>query len=1067
MACNIPAPQLRALSPDSEDQGVATFLIADIKGDSLPAKIAKNSAVPQNKTFNFTVCVKDQAHSRPLIDHPFRIEGVEPLLKTDEKGCLNWSEEIAFNFLSAPQYLEWKKRITAAGLHRGTRVARFAINPWNENDNSEAVVNLAKVTPPHLTNDPALIQAALQGSSENSKVAQNALWVNNISLQSTEQKFTPDQQVLLNFELIASPQLQITKLNGEEMLRNIPQGRFKLKFYLIHILQENSKEVHRLLAESDSQTLEMKGGSLFIGFPLKLSRLPTVGQLALALDISGEGENKNMGNFQGIYTLGDYDQYKGSRFLRLMNVVTEKKDFKISNFINSSLKEAPANSSGNEENYVKPKVEIQPLEFQSFRIGKESFANREIIFNVKACFKNNLDQKILRGFTFKINGFHQDENGSGANITRTTDNTSCVNWDETLAIRYYECHRHVKGFIEIENKELALKEKIAIALNPWESSGPLARDLRYMKDQETLVTDCKNKSVLPAMIILKNLSFSTLSSPYEIDHLLNMTVKKKYRFKIDTEVNTFSNMNRGRTDNAERLRPGVFLLKFALVKNRDYYNEKTYITSAEKLISTSNGDLRGDFEFKTADLKALRSHDTLLVELDPVKEELVTIDRDGNITPREKVASLDELIDRSPEFTTRTFSTVWSLGEKSGFLEFDPVDYKVLNEYLLKANSSPQENKRSSLVREYIEYGEKMAIADLQAQKAQSDILLFAKNNSLKHLSLKDAQTSEELRAAFAKGSLRLDEAQVMKELSQLVSTGRLSKELSKGFCSFWFKSFISKDLWGFFAPHTYNKCNFQANRPEKVFIVEKRLFVKELENYRFLGGTNYPLSVGNSISLGRSASHSTSTSKSLSLSASIPNLLGAFTKIFSVGISGSYTISQSDDKSRSSSNNVSVNTSIPLQLEKNPFQLKFKRYEECSTIKINPAHFLKGGLFASALKPSLSEAEKTAAASRGLMICTGTDNTTPLVREENYYLLSQGAGDITQDSGDLRNLQFFIALRGEKEFQRLMYFMKGTIKTPETADRSSSEHENNSINLKALFNSGHSNVPGSYNDTP
>ncbi|MGZ3798263.1 MAG: hypothetical protein ACXVB1_17970, partial [Pseudobdellovibrionaceae bacterium] len=492
-SCTIPAPQLR----NPEDSANATFLITDARGDALTAPLTKDFATPQSKTFTFTVCLKDRAQSRPLIGHSFRIEEINKELKSDAKGCLNWSEDVPFNFLSAPKYVEWKRQITATGLHKGTQTAHFAINPWNDNDNSQAVVNLETVTPPQLVSEPEQIRTVLKGNSEGASPVKNSLWINSLNLQSYEQKFT-SEGVILNFELMTVPQLQIYKLNGETMFRSLSQGHFKVTFYLIHLLRENNQEVHRLLAQSVPQTVEMKGGNLFIKYPLKLQSRPPQGQLILGLDISGDGQDKNLGNFQGIYMIGDYDQFKGTKGLRLMNVVTESNDFKISSYINSNLSE-------DKGAYVQPRIEISPLEFKYLRVGKESTADREIIYNIKACFKNGLDQKSLQGVAFNVHGFRQSSTDPVKTLSLTADNSSCINWDESLTFKYYECHRHLTGFIEIENQDLAVQQKLEVALNPWEPTGSFARNLLKKEDHDNLITDCKKENILPSMMSLKTM----------------------------------------------------------------------------------------------------------------------------------------------------------------------------------------------------------------------------------------------------------------------------------------------------------------------------------------------------------------------------------------------------------------------------------------------------------------------------------------------------------------------------------------------------------------------------------
>jgi hypothetical protein len=1062
-ACNLPAPQSRNDSEETNKQGAATFFISDVKGDALKATTDKGSALPQSKTFNFTVCVKDRAQSKALIGHPFRVEEIGKQLKTDEKGCLNWSEEVPFNYSSTPQYLQWTRRITATGLHKGTRTAEFAINPWSENDNSAAVVNTEEHQPKTLVSDNADIQAALRGENsrnEKSATVKNNLWVNDIRLQSTEQKFTTDG-VNLNFDLAITPQLLMSTLSGEKTLRDFNQGSFKVKIYLLHSLTENNKNIRVALAESEVQTSAIYGKSLFIKAAMSLAVIPTRGQLILALDLSSVDDPTNIGNFQGVYSIGEYDQLKGSVMLKLMSVVTESKDFQISDFVNTKLTERLQQHS---DAYVKPQIEIMPLEFKYVRVGKETTSEREIVYNVKACLKNGLEQKTTRGFTFNVTGFRQSETEPAKTVKIMTDNSSCINWDDTLVFKYYECQKFMKGFIDVENKDLALKQRINIAINPWDSLGTFARDLRYVDNQEQILTDCKKENVLPSTLSLRSFSFTTLSYGYEIDHQLNMQVKKKLRFKLDAGVSIFSDMAKGRMENAQKLRPGVYLLKGALIKNRDYYSQKSYVSSFEKLVTSIDGDIKTDIEFKTADLKALSDRNTLVLELDPVQEEKVTVDKDGQVTPKEKVGSLDEVIDSSTGLYKRSFSAATNINMDKDAQDLTAMDMSVVNQYMTMAELPKVDAVNKSLVREYINYGKKLESERQQAQLAQSDMSAFVKNNDLKAIAVNNPKSYEDLRGILGGPPTQMSDQKMQTSMNQLISTGKLDSELTKGLCAYWFRSFIAKDLWDTYGHLALINCGVRAGQPERLFTIEKRLFVKELGGYKYKKGFNAGIIVGNNITLTKSQTHSNNRTKNLTFNIGLSH---KFADIFSIGVTGSYMISQSDTSAEATANSTSVNTNITLAMQQNIFQLNFKRYQECVIVKANPKLFMKDGLYETALSPRLTTEQKVDVATRGLMICTGTDNTTPKTREESYYFLNQEATTAqTQDNGDERNRNFFIALRGEKEFQRLMYFMKGELKTPQTATRETDDHKTISGNLEKLFSLGHANIPGSYNDT-
>jgi len=1045
-ACNIPSPQARE---NAENEApAATFFVTEVKGESLNTTLSQDYAIPKSKQFTFSVCLKDQAQSKPLMGHPFRIEEIGKEIKTDQKGCLNWSEEVPFNFFSEPRYIDWSREIKATGLHKGTRKVRFAINPWNDTDKTAAVVNLATVTPPKLAN----------ATDENTREVKNSLWVNEMRIQSNFQKFTEDG-VVINIELMANPQLQVQAMNGEKVLRPLSQGRFKTKIYLLHSVVENNVEKHRILANSEVVTSEIHNGSLFLKSPLTLALRPTTGQLILGLDISAENSNESIGTFHGIYLIGDYDQIKSSAFLKLMSAVTDTENFKIETYVNAKLIA--------KNGFVKPKVEILPLDISYLHVGKETNSTREVIYRFSACFKNGLDQKVTLGNAFKISGFQHESLTSVTPPNVTVDNMGCVYWDQGITFKPFECHKSLVGNIAIENKDLAIKENIPVALNPWD---PVVkgRDLSRSHNDDFVVTDCKKAKKLPSTLVLKNYTFTSVSYSNKsennvVDHLLNLSVKKKLRFKIEAAVSELSDMALGTAQPPQKLRPGVYLLKMALIKNRDYHNEKTYVTSVEKLVSTLDGDIKTDLEFTTSDLKALADRNTLLVELNPVQEDKVKVAADGDVTTKEKVSSLDEVIDTNTGLYTRTFTAPMVLNMEKDAQEFVALDLKLASEYLLNANL-PEAKAEQSVVREYIKYGQKIATDRYQLQKAQSDIGLFAKNNSLKLVSAAHATTSKDLRTILTAPQNRMTESQITQELKSFAISGKLSPALSHGLCSYWFRGLIKEDVQGLYVQNAILACALRAGKAESLFSVEKRLFVKELGGYSYVKGFNQAITVGNNITLTKSHAKSNYATKSLTFSM---GLTQKFADVFSIGMSGSYAIAQSMADAESTANSTSVTSNISLTLQQNIYQLKLKRYRECSIVRLNPNLFAKKGLFEGVLKAAYTEAQKADVATRGIMVCAGQDNTTPIVRRENFYLLAQEVTSTQmQDNGDERNRNFFIALRGEKEFDRLMYFMRGNLKSPSTSGIDHDEQKSTLVGLDALINTGMTNVPGSFNDT-
>ena len=69
---------------------------------------------------------------------------------------------------------------------------------------------------------------------------------------------------------------------------------------------------------------------------------------------------------------------------------------------------------------------------------------------------------------------------------------------------------------------------------------------------------------------------------------------------------------------------------------------------------------------------------------------------------------------------------------------------------------------------------------------------------------------------------------------------------------------------------------------------------------------------------------------------------------------------------------------------------------------------------------------EKVSILGRGVMICTGAVESTPIKVRERYYSLAQGPFDKTQlDDGDLRNHPWLLSLRGDSDYAQLMSLLK------------------------------------------
>lgn len=1106
-ACNLPAPK----DKETDNTTAATFTaqaMAD-KSKALEVRVSGDFALPSSKVFNLQACVKDVAYDKAIAGHDFIIEENNTKVTSDKAGCLTWAEKINFNFLGESQYIRIERRIKGLGLHKGVQKVAFAINPWSHGENLAPVLN-----PDDGANIPALVHGAeeskqaLKGFSADNKMTSRPLWVEDGRLFVTEQKLTTAGVELL-VEMRPTPSLQLTKMNGEMVLYPLKAGSFKARLKIIHIYQQGGKEVRRLLSESPMMDVKMENASLGVKSVMSLPAIPTRGQLMLGLELEPVQAPQGLTSFDGIYLLGEYDQIKGASFLRLNTVVAQTKDFKIANYINATIAEVARKSPGtsstsgdskasdsqgttpsssDEEDasssevvfdsdaYQKPKIEVSQLEFRFVRVGQEKTSTREVFYTVKACVRNGLDQKNARAHSFKVTKYRQSESEPATTVTVKTDNNSCINWDESITFKYFDCQRYLKGFVQIENADLGMKEKLEIIVNPWESMGVLARDMRYVDRSEKLVLSCTQESRPRTQVLVEGFSYNTLSYNYGIDSLLNLTVTKKIQVKMEPRLLVYSSLANGRGE-SERLRDGIYLLKMAVVQNRDYDSNNTYVTATQKLVTAMSGQINTDMTFQTQDLKALGNRNNMLVEIYPVDEQKVVLEG-STLRLKDDKATLDSAIDTTTGLETPTFIGPVTLNIDEASRPLRVMEPSSVNAFLL-AGQGDNSNNGKFIINKIVAEGQKAAAEKRQRIQARADKTQFAKENNLEIINVKAADEKAPLVKALV-GSTKLVERLIVTkaDLKEIIEKGEISPATAQKLCAFWSSDYfrtMQADKGGVIYENSrmaFGMDCYNAVRkdPKRFFQTEKHILVKEVGGSQFQKGFNQGLTVGTSFAL--STSHQTSKSRSTSISTKL-GLSKKFLDLLSVGVDLSYTLSWSVSDSNNTNNSISVNTSTSMTVQHNVFKVRVNKHEQCAIVRLNPTLFMKdpnAGWFTgrrdylSFLNARMSEEDMATAATRGLMICDGEIRQNAIDITENYYLIAQESNSSQmQDNGDARNRNFFIALRSKNDYNRFVLAMKGEAKMPTTATKEEDPAVQAARSMEQLFQMSGPAYPGTF----
>ncbi|MDG0816170.1 hypothetical protein [Bdellovibrio svalbardensis] len=1090
-ACNLPTPKdkeatAQAADATADNSEAATFNVeaAPSRSSVLESTKEGSFALPTSKVFNLYACLKDIYYNKVISGHKFKIDEAGKEVTTDASGCLVWSETIQYNYLADSQYIKIDRHIRGTGLHKGVRTVSYAINPWSHGENLAPVMDVKNEDAiPNLVKSQKVSSLALKGFSADQKLRTRPLWLEEGRLFVTEQKLTSTGVDLL-VEMRGTPAIQLTKMNGEIVLRPLTSGSFKARIKLIHSYLANGKELHRLLAQTAVLDAKMENGSLAVRAPISLAAIPTRGQMVLGVQLLPENGPEGLTGFDGIYILGDYDQIKGSSFLKLASQVAQEQNFKIDNYVNAQMPNVsnPASGSGSgsgapaetlqQDAYQKPKIEVSQLEIKNVRVGAETTSTREVIYNIKACVKNGLDQKSARAQTFKVTKFRQNEGDTAVSASVKTDNNACITWDESIKIKYFDCQRYIKGYVQIENADLGMNEKLAIIVNPWDNNGSMGRDLRYVDANEKLALDCKAESRPKTQVIMDSFSYNTLSYNYQVDNLLNLNVIKKIQFKMDPRILMYSSLSYGRGE-VEKLRDGVYLLKLAVVRNRDYDSKNTYVSSAEKFVNVMSGQINTDITFQTQDLKALGNRNNMLVELYPVDETKVEVTAAG-INLKQAGAALDSAIDTSTGLETPTFvgPVVLNVDEASRPLRI--VDASSISTFLL-SGSGNNDSATKGLITQVVKEGLDAKASALKAATARSANPQFAQENNLALINVNAMPAASPLTKAL---NIKLANTHYIlnkEDLQGIITNGRLTKEAAQKLCAFWANDFFPSqhpDKGG--AVMDLLKMGFGGDcfhavskDPSRFFQVEKRLAIKEVGGTKYVKGFNQGLSVGTNFSYVKS--HSTSVTKSVSVSAKA-GISKKFLDLFSLGLDVGGSISWSATDSTSNSNAINIGMSTSMTVQQSLLKVRVNQYEQCVIVNLNPLLFIKDPSwfgrtdYLKILNPRLNESEQADVITRGLMICEGQVRTQPIDINENFYLIAQESYSAQmQDSGDERNRNFFVALRSTNDFNRFVLAIKGETKAPATADKETDLQKETTNMMEKLFQMGAPSFPGMY----
>jgi hypothetical protein len=340
-------PHSKTIDPNndfSNSTSTATFYNEEVTGRAVTSKTLSGFSLPTEKLFNFRSCVRNKRTQDAIKGHKFTVRGgaADVATRSDESGCINWSEPIAYNALSDPKWLTIKRMLIANGMHTGQRDLDIAINPWTR-DGEESVRDLSKRSVPEdqiVSKDKVKLYLAGYSSNESPKNGADAdanstgtnapklnsannnsqtelrksLWIDDLRTVTTYNPANSHGSATVDLSISMGPKILTQNIRGEVDPIALSEGRFNAQFWIVAKTDATDRGCLILANSGPISKMEMVGGKLRDEVKLKMHYMSTYGQLELVGHISAKEGPTSLRPFDGVWMMGDNTALLGMKF---------------------------------------------------------------------------------------------------------------------------------------------------------------------------------------------------------------------------------------------------------------------------------------------------------------------------------------------------------------------------------------------------------------------------------------------------------------------------------------------------------------------------------------------------------------------------------------------------------------------------------------------------------------------------------------------------------------------------------------------------------------------------------
>lgn len=1032
-ACTMPATQKR--KDGGNIQG--SFFADEVTGSLVSEKLLNELSVPKERVYAMKVCLRDLKYSKPVLNHPFLIEEIKQEIKTDATGCLNWTEKVEFEFLTEPVFIKMERKIVSKGLHTGSYLISFAINPWDtENYHNAIDLTKNKVEPLYEKEEAT---ARLAGKSINKLYD---LWVEDGRLFVNDEKMSNGSSTNfeLKYEFNVAPYIKTQKTNGEMSTYLLKHGLFAGRIEVIHRYfdGEKDKNLYDIIASGNFNNAKMEKGVLSVSKILAFRDAPPAsGSLFVRLHLRPTQPIVNLKPYVGVFPSGDFRNLRTNLFLKVLPSSDFIKELEAELPLNKAFAAStngPLSESSADDNAGASKSNSKNKPLATWSSGNIDFASphrgiikdshkKQISYGAHICYQNNLLGGAPIAFqTFKVFGFTQDESRPGPEKKgiSPSNKDGCIFWTDTIEYDLYECRRYFKGYVIIENPDSKIREKRYYYVNPWNDYFG-AKDENELKNKSEMLTSCHSDRPKKSEIVLGDISFKTHDFEYanSINSLLEFDAPKRMGITLHPQVKIPSDVTSDFGHNLENLIDGAYILRVMITKNIKLFPKIEVLAQQDIPVMNRNGQIYGEFIFRLKDHRLFHTRNTLFVQLLPIKNSKLEATTDYSLRIKKEFenSKTEDLIDHDTSLINPVYSEEIVIdGENQKTLrafsgsEYVPhmrIDFKDAN----------KDFNFSKLVDEF------KTKQHQKERKANKDAVTLKQYAEAQNLDLVlDTHIRNLPFSSWLKNALAMNNAAI-------------DAESAKQLCQYWFQHYWQGkfDLGEMFLQRA---CSTASQDNIKTFFdFDHIYFIKSVNESKKTGiGPEKGISLGTSFAIGTSdsASYSHSTGAAAKIGAHGP---GWFK---SLGAEVYHGIDYSRSTSLSDSNSTALSEGTNLLVTETQMRIQTSNYDYCLSIKPNARLFQDTGEvwyrqlwygevdYSMFFKSDLTTDEKLALSRKGMMICRSTTSTRPTINvSESYYWIKQplSANEI-QDSNDERNQLFSIMIRGRQDYDRFKFFL-------------------------------------------